>query len=123
MNTPKSSGKCENITVAKALGILLPMALLALLISALILSVFNDIYAFVKKDIEIAFTVDEPYSLSEFSRILQQKEVIKNPTVFKLYAIAKGKRHTVENFSGELDLNANMSYRQIFYALDQQNPY
>ena len=123
MNTPKSSEKHENITVAKALGILLPMALLALLISALILSVFNDIYAFVKKDTKIAFTVDEPYSLSEFSRILQQKEVIKNPTVFNLYAIAKGKRRTVENFSGDLDLNANMSYRQIFYALEKQNSY
>ena len=121
MNAQENSENGAALTVTKALGTLLPIALLALLITALILSVFNDIYAFIKKDTDVTLTVVTPCSLSDFSRLLQQEGVIKNPNVFKLYAIAKGKQHTVENFSGDLELNANMSYRQIFYALAQQS--
>ena len=120
MNAQKAPQKSTALTLTKALGTLLPIALLALLIAALILSIFNDIYAFVKKDTDIALTVPTPCSLSEFSILLQKNEVIKNPGIFKMYTVAKGKKEVIESFSGDLELNSNMSYRQIFYTLDQQ---
>lgn len=110
MNTEKNS-------FARAFGTLIPLALLALLLSALIVSIANDIYAFVKKDSETSMYLSEPCSLDELSKHLKDLGIIKNPTVFKLYVISKGKRSSLESFSGEVELNSNLSYRQILYEL------
>ena len=110
MNTKKNS-------FARAFGALIPLTLLALLLSALIVSLANDIYAFVKKDSESTLYLSEPCSLDELSEMMKDLGIVKNPNIFKLYVISKGKRETVEAFSGEVKLNSNLSYRQILYEL------
>ena len=103
--------------VRRALARILPICLLSLFISGFILSVANDMYAFLKDDQEITLWFDEPTSLEDFSKILGQKKVVKNPTVFSLYVKSKNKTDSVEGFVGELTLNAKMSYREILAEL------
>ena len=94
--------------------------LTALLCVGLLTSVANDLYAFVKADREASLTVTEPQSLAEWARMLKQKGVIQNPTVFQWYTERKGKEDRIESFCGTLTLNESMSYREILLAFSEQ---
>jgi cell division protein YceG involved in septum cleavage len=93
------------------------IAAFSLLLSALLLSVINDVYAFVKPDGELKLTFTEPMPLSELSRLLQKEGVVKNPTVFSLFVRSKSKADELESFVGEATLRMDMSYREIILAL------
>ena len=103
--------------VRRAMAKILPICLFSFFISALILSVANDMYAFLKDDFEVSLQFVEPCSLEEFSKTLAQQKIVKNPTVFSLYVKSKHKTEVVEKFVGKLTLNANMSYREILATL------
>ena len=111
-NKTKTSG-----VVRRSFAKILPICLLSLFISGFILSVANDMYAFLKDDEEVVLHIEQPSSLGEFAKILGQKRVVKNPTVFFLYVKSKNKTDTVESFVGELTLNSKMSYREILSEL------
>ena len=108
-------------TVKRILGILIPIALLALLLSALTLSFANDMYAFVKKDRDIPLEISSPLSLSEFSSLLQDRGIISNPAIFRMYVLSKDKKDIVEGFVGTAELNSKFSYRQILQVISAQN--
>lgn len=93
------------------------IAMLSLLLSALFLSVVNDVYAFVKPKGSVELSLAEPLSLTELSRLLQSKGVIKNPTVFTLFIKSKDRADKLEAFSGSALLQRDMSYREIMLAL------
>ena len=95
------------------------LSLTALLVAALGVSVANDLYAFVKPDREITLSIDEPHSLTELSKALEEQGVIANPTVFCLYVQSKGRSELLEGFCGTMTLNSAMSYRQIVACFSQ----
>ena len=103
--------------VRRALAKILPICLFSFFISALILSVANDMYAFVKDDVEVILQIDTTYSVEEFSSLLADRKIVKNPTVFALYVKSKNKSEKIENFVGKLTLSAKMSYREILASL------
>ncbi len=92
------------------------ITLFALLSSGLLVSVANDMYAFVKPDREVTVDIETPMTLSELARLLEREGIVQNPTVFGLYTKAKGKTARIEGFSGELTLRSEMSYREILLA-------
>ncbi len=116
MDTQDSKTR-EGGSVRRAMAKILPICLFSFFISALILSVANDMYAFVKDDLEVSLQFEEPCSLEEFSKILGQQKIVKNPAVFSLYVKSKHKTESIEKFVGKLTLNANMSYREILATL------
>ncbi len=95
------------------------LTLTALLSAGLLISVTNDLYAFVKPDRSLSLAIEEPVSLSEFSEMLSEGGIIQNPTVFRLYVRTKGRTNLVETCCGTLELNASMSYREILQAISQ----
>lgn len=105
------------IKTRRAIGSILSLCLVALLLSGAIISVANDMYAFVKPNKEIAVRLDTPVSDEELSRLLQSKGVIKNGAVFKLYLRSKGKLDKLGTLTGEWTLNSNMSYREILLEI------
>ena len=105
------------IQARRAIGSILPICLAALLLSGLIVSVANDMYAFVKPDEEIAVSLDAPVSAKELSRLLQSRGVIKNGAVFGLYLRSKGKLDKLGTLTGEWTLNSSMSYREILLEI------
>lgn len=92
------------------------VSLLAFFLAALLISVANDLYAFVKPDNPVTFTLSEPCSLDSLSRQLAENGVIENPYIFSHYAAMKGKQDTLEAFRGTVSLNSSMSYREILLA-------
>lgn len=94
--------------------------LTALLCVGLLTSVVNDLYAFVKTDRDVSLSVTEPQSLDEWARMLKQKGVIQNPTVFQWYVKRQGKSERIESFWGTMILNESMSYREILLAFAEQ---
>ena len=100
----------------RAMSVILPLCMLSFLICGLICSVANDIYAFEKKDKEITLSIQTPSSLETVSEMLGKSGVVNNSAFFGLYVKSKGKVERIENFSGEITLNASMSYREILEA-------
>ncbi len=99
-----------------AYGTVTVITLFALLPAALLVSVANDTYAFVKPEREVTLAIDTPLPLSEVAALLEREGIVSNPTVFELYTKVKGKIARIEGFSGELTLNSAMSYREILLA-------
>ncbi|MBE6546717.1 MAG: hypothetical protein E7668_04670 [Ruminococcaceae bacterium] len=109
---PVPSAKLYRFAFAKVLVIVLS----ALLCAGAVISVANDMYAFVKPTEEVTLTVEIPLSLSELAVRLEQLGVVANPSVFELYVRSKNKVTLVEAFSGQVALNTAMSYRELLAA-------
>lgn len=112
----------DSATVRRGFCTVTRVVLLALLCAALLLSVVNDMYAFLKAEGEVHLTLDEPHSVRDFSRLLEDCGVLLNPHVFSLYVRAKERTALVESFSGELVLDRSMSYREILSYLAEHAP-
>ncbi len=101
------------MSLKKAFGIIIPLCLVSVLIAALILSIANDMYAFVKSDTEFVLTLTEGTDSRTFSDMLRRGGIIKNPTAFQIYLYSKGKTASLPSLAGEWELNAKMSYREL----------
>ena len=115
MKNTTNSGKRNTDSAAKirrACAILLPLYFFSILLSAALISVTNDLYAFVKPDKNIIVTLDGG-NIFDTARHLEKSGVINNPTCFALYVRSKSAEERVLSFSGELSLNSSMSYREI----------
>ena len=80
-------------------------------------------YAFIKDDRETTLYFSEPTTLDNFSKQLKAHGILRNPNVFKLYVISKGKQEIIETFTGEISLNAALSYRQILNMIQNAQNY
>ena len=96
-----------------AFSVISVVFLLSALISALVISITNDLYAFIKPEASCVLNISEPTAIGEISTIMQQNGIIENPFMFTLYAKIKNQDDILEVFSGEIELNAQMSYSEI----------
>ncbi len=106
-------GKGTPISIRRAFGIAVPLCLTALLLAGAVISIANDVYAFVKPDSEIVLTLNQPPDAEELAKLLQAHGVINNAFAFKYYTVSHGLSDRLEGLSGELTLNSNMSYREL----------
>ncbi|MBQ9113223.1 MAG: hypothetical protein IJY08_06550 [Clostridia bacterium] len=105
------------VSFGRAFGIIIPLCLLGALLAGLVVSVANDMYAFVKPDRDVTVTVDAPLSDKELALLLQKSGVINNAFVFQIYLRSKGKSEELASLTGELLLNSGMSYREILLEI------
>ena len=103
----------STITFKRAFGIIIPLCLTALLIAGAIISVANDVYAFVKPDNVITILLEEQHDAKSFSSLLQDRGVINNAFVFAIYLRSHGLEHELANIANELTLNSKMNYREL----------
>ena len=111
------NNKFDKKAVRRIFSVIFVMALTAAFFACLLISITNDMYAFIKTDGEVVLTVSIPLSVSEFSRLLHDNDIISNPHIFSLYIKSKNKTEVVESFSGEALLDRSMSYREILLAI------
>ena len=109
----------KNKTVRNTFEIVIMITLLSALLSLAVISVFNDVYAFVKPNEAVTVSISEPLKISALSRELQRERIIKNPTVFAMFVKSKGMTQKLESFSGEVALRKDMSYREIMQVLSK----
>ena len=94
------------------------LCLVALFIVCTLVTVVNDIFAFVKPEGAIKITLGQ-VSLAQAANILESAGVIENPVIFTLYVKAKGKEEIFDSALAEAELNSAMSYREILSALEK----
>ncbi len=102
------------LSARHAFGIIIPLCLFALLISALVISIANDMYAFVKPEKEFILSLSDGTGIDTISRTLEENGVVDNGFVFSLYSKSKGYEARLSSAVGEHRLNGNMSYREIW---------
>lgn len=68
----------------------------------------NDVFAFVKPDDETEITVPEYATINDISRILGSNDIIRYPSVFKLYA--KLRHDSGEFIAGDYTVTPSMNY-------------
>lgn len=98
---------------ARILGVIVPLLFFSFFIASAIISISNDIYAFSKADTSVTLYLENPASLYSAARMLEENGIINNPAAFTLYVRSKGAEERIRGFSGELELNSSMSYREI----------
>ncbi len=96
------------VSVIKAVIYIIFILVISVFISITVIAVANDIYAFVKSDEVVEITVPEYATLEEVSEILYKNDIIKYPTVFKLYAVAENDNG--EFLAGTYSVTPMMSY-------------
>jgi cell division protein YceG involved in septum cleavage len=113
----KESSFSDKKAVKRIFGTIFVMALTAAFLACILISVANDIYAFIKSEGEIILTVSSPLGVNDFSKLLHDNKVISNPHIFSLYIRSKNRSEVIEGFVGEAKLDRSMSYREILLAL------
>lgn len=99
--------------IRRICSIVVPLCFFSIILAAAIVSVANDMYAFVKPDTAVSITLDSPKTVYSAAKTLSENGIINNPAVFSLYVRTKGAEEKITSFSGEIYLCASMSYRQI----------
>lgn len=77
------------VSVIKAVIYIIFVLVVSAFLSLTVITVANDVYAFVKSDEVVEVTIPEYATLEEVSEILYKNDIIKYPTIFKLYAVAE----------------------------------
>lgn len=115
MEARKNNGQA--LGFKSAFGILLPLCLAAALLAGAVISVANDVYAFVKTDGQVELRIDEPLDEKAFALLLQERGVVSNPFCFRLYLRSRVDQQQLSALTGEWTLNTNMSYREIILTI------
>lgn len=105
----------------RVFGSIAVLTLWAILFSALLLTVVNDMYAFFKKDLAIEIEIEEALHPRELARLLADRGVIANPTVFSFYLEKKLSPSLLPLPPMTLSLNADMSYREILLEIKEKS--
>lgn len=96
-----------------AFGKIIPLCLVSIMLAGAVISVANDVYAFVKPQRSVVLNIQEPHDAASLSKLLQAQGVINNAFVFELYLNSHGHSDDILSINGELILNSSMSYREL----------
>ncbi|HAZ20090.1 MAG TPA: endolytic transglycosylase MltG, partial [Clostridiales bacterium] len=105
------------------IGIVKALIYIAFVIfSGAIIAVFgiriaNDVFAFVKDDVEVTIEITEDMSLNEVTDLLYRNKIINYPSVFKFYFKSKNASNIIEFEPGAYTLSATMNYSQIISTI------
>ena len=102
--------------IKRACSVIIPLCFLSILLAAAIISVGNDMYAFVKREEQVNLYFENSSSVYSVAQALEANGIINNPSLFSLYVKSKGGEGKLKNFSGEIILSTDMSYREILKA-------
>ena len=87
-------------------------------LSALVITVANDVFGLVQDDVPVMMSLEEGADVNEVSVKLKENKLIDHKWAFKLYCQLK----YVETFStGEFELASNMDYGQLISELRRAN--
>ncbi len=106
----KTSGSVFG-SLLKALLYIFAVLGISFIISVTVISVANDVFAFVKNDDTAIITVDENTTLSSLSAELKQQGIIKYPRIFEFYS--KLRKKSEEYNVGTYTVSANTGYDKL----------
>ena len=98
-----------------ALVYLLAVVLISIVLSVIVIFVTNDVFALVKDESTIQFTVEENTKISKLSGELDKEGIVNYGLIFKLFLTVTNKNEDV--LAGTYELSPAMDYNQIVLAL------
>ena len=105
-------------SLVKAIIYIMSILVFSGILSYSVITIGNDVFAFVKSDEEIQITVPEGTSIKELGYILADNGVIKYPRVFDFYADLRGKNPTL--VAGDYTVSPSMNYDQLINVVAQK---
>ena len=98
----------------KSIAYVLLIVGISLAISAVVITVVNDVFALVKQENIVTLKLDYEVTSQEMSDMLEENGIIQYAPVFRVFTVLKD----VQSFkSGEYELNSTMDYGQIIDTL------
>lgn len=109
----QSSGEGGNtvVSVIKAIVYIIFVIVISIFLALVVINVGNDMFSFVKSDEMVEVTIPEYATLDEVTDILYMNDIIKYPTIFKLYAVAE--KADTDFLAGTYSVNGMMNYETL----------
>ncbi len=82
----------------------------------MIIAAANDVFAFVKDDAEVTVEITPDMDIGDVSQMLRENNLIKYPTLFRLYC--KIKDVTFEPCPGSYDVTAQLNYNEFIQTFN-----
>jgi len=113
---PKRKKSREGIVPAlvKSAVYLVAVIVISLFLGFFVISVGNDVFAFVKSQEEITVTIPENATVETVADILEENGIIKYPKIFTLFA--KLKKDDGEFIAGEYQVTPSTNYEMLLSA-------
>ena len=107
-------------SVAKAVVYLIAVLAVSITLAVGLISVANDVFAFVKDDTEVTVVVPENCDTDTLAELLADSGAIKYPSVFKLYIKFKNKEG--EYIPGTYSISPMLNYDYMIYEFKAKSP-
>ena len=111
----KTRGANPIAVLSKALIYIAVVLLISALSAYFIITVANDVFAFVKADAQIEVVIPEYATLDQIADELHEKQIIKFPKIFVLYTIIKG-RDDANYKAGVYTVSPQQNFDQLYYT-------
>ena len=105
--------------VMKAVIYIVAVLVFSGFLSVYIIIVANDVFAFIKSDIEMDITISEYDNTSDIADKLYDFGVIKYPSIFRIYAKLRNQNDVYAG--GTYTISPSMNYDQLFIELKGKN--
>jgi len=99
------------VSIVKAVVYIIFVLVVSVSLALAIIFVGNDVFSFVKSDEIVEVVIPEFATLDEVADVLFKNDIIKYPTVFKLYAVAK--KSSTDFLAGTYPVHGMMSYEVL----------
>ncbi len=119
------------ISIVKAVVYIVAVLVVSIVASVFIILVGNDVYAFVKSDQAVEITIPAGADLNDVASILSDNDIIKYPSIFKMYAKRKhydrdSKGNPIpdeKNFvAGTYSISPDNDYEDLLAAFKEKAP-
>ena len=105
--------------VMKAVIYIVAVLVFSAFLSVYIIIVANDVFAFIKSDIEMDITISEYDNTSDIAEKLYDFGIIKYPSIFRIYAKLRNQNDVYAG--GTYTVSPSMNYDQLFIELKGKN--
>lgn len=106
------------VSVLKAVVYIIFIIVISVFLAIVIINVGNDIFSFVKSDEIVEVTIPEYATLDEVADILYKNDIIKYPTIFKLFAVAENA--DTDFLAGTYQVNGMMNYETLLEEFNEK---
>ena len=114
------TGNTAVTSLLKAVIYIMSILVISGFLSYFAITAGNDVFAFVKEDIEVSVTIEEGTDIKTLGTKLAEEGVIKYPKVFSLYAKLR-KKDNVTLQAGEYTVSPMMNYDSLIAAFAKSN--
>ena len=105
------SGSTTVTSLLKGIVYIVAVLVISAFLSWSIITIGNDIYAFVKSDATVKVVITEDMTVKDVAQMLYENGVIKFPTVYELYIRIKNRN--TNYLVGEYEVSPSMNYKQL----------